>query len=80
MTLPAILTTRTNRSVARRPEGWAEKNPITHPIRSTMMPVQSCSIEMGVEKLSGQILWNSFIQEKVLLDEIDLQLTVVRRI
>jgi hypothetical protein len=35
---------------------------------------------MGVEKLSGQILWNSFIREKVLLDEIDLQLTVVRRI
>jgi len=45
-----------------------------------MMPVQSCSIEMGVEKLSGQTLWNSLIREKVLLDEIDLQLTVARRI
>jgi hypothetical protein len=33
---------------------------------------------MGVEKLSGQTLWNSLIREKVLLGEIDPQLTVAR--
>jgi hypothetical protein len=56
MRLPAILTTKTNNSVARRPEGWAEKNPKTHPIRSTMTPDRSRSIRLGVEKLSGGTL------------------------
>jgi hypothetical protein len=70
MIFPAILTTRTNRSVARRPEGWAEKKPITHPIRSTMMPDQSRSIWKGVEKLSGGANVDPLALRKVLLSGI----------
>ncbi len=72
MRLPAALTTKTNRSVARRPEGWVDKNPKSHPIRSTMMPDQSRSIMIGVEKLSGGTLQSHLDERKLFLSGIIL--------